>query len=417
MKNKKYILVFIIIVLLIILSFYILIQNKKQNQNENIKDVYELPIEVIGLEKFEEIESFDKQVFEKNIEYYLIYNNLNEITKVEYISFEETENNYILSFTLNNEEQTNLYSKINKADKSYYFWDNRQESSGKSRIDNLDVILRNYDGNLKKQDIENNIKTLANANLPKIYSEIKDKSAKQWKDVYNENIKGINDMGIISEDDFTYIAWDSTNIYSKEIVECNSIKVDTIESEDNKDYYKYSLVITYDNGASINLIMNLANNSDNTNSIYYESNSSLLQIFNSQQIAASKEEFIEVVENFIGNINNIFENTKQKSVNSQMQLYDTNKSLYNNIGIYSAEDFAKVAHRISMDVNWNKNSEMKYYTVNLDNDYQNDDYICVNLCINYNFVDELNISIVLAKNENVTPKVKIIGQNGNIDDM
>lgn len=417
MKNKKYILVFIIIVLLIILSFYILIQNKKQNQNENIKDVYELPIEVIGLEKFEEIESFDKQVFEKNIEYYLIYNNLNEITKVEYISFEETENNYILSFTLNNEEQTNLYSKINKADKSYYFWDNRQESSGKSRIDNLDVILRNYDGNLKKQDIENNIKTLANANLPKIYSEIKDKSAKQWKDVYNENIKGINDMGIISEDDFTYIAWDSTNIYSKEIVECNSIKVDTIESEENKDYYKYSLVITYDNGASINLIMNLANNSDNTNSIYYESNSSLLQIFNSQQIAASKEEFIEVVENFIGNTNNIFENTKQKSVNSQMQLYDTNKSLYNNIGIYSAEDFAKVAHRISMDVNWNKNSEMMYYTVNLDNSYQNDDYICVNLCINYNFVDELNISIVLAKNENVTPKVKIIGQNAGIDDM
>ena len=417
MKNKKYILVFIIIVLLIILSFYILIQNKKQNQNENIKDVYELPIEVIGLEKFEEIESFDKQVFEKNIEYYLIYNNLNEITKVEYISFEETENNYILSFTLNNEEQTNLYSKINKADKSYYFWDNRQESSGKSRIDNLDVILRNYDGNLKKQDIENNIKTLANANLPKIYSEIKDKSAKQWKDVYNENIKGINDMGIISEDDFTYIAWDSTNIYSKEIVECNSIKVDTIESEDNKDYYKYSLVITYDNGASINLIMNLANNSDNTNSIYYESNSSLLQIFNSQQIAASKEEFIEVVENFMGSISNIYENTKQKSINAQMQLFDSNRNLYNSMGIYSSEDFAKVAHRISMDVNWNKNSEMKYYTVNLDNDYQNDDYICVNLCINYNFVDELNISIVLAKNENVTPKVKIIGQNGNIDDM
>lgn len=272
-KNNYFILSTIVIAILIVLIISINYIFKIGIGEKEYMDDYSVPLKIKGAEQIRQITQIDIDDFKKNIEYYIIYNNLEDGNEIEYINYENLNNNYILKFRLNDKNNTIIYSKISKNDKKYYFFEDGQDDNSNPKIYNIVELLKTYDGDLKYADIKNSINNLV-YNIKKIYINTHEYSDKELKTFYQVNSDELKSIGIYSEEDFNSIQKQIVNAIKSDIEEINNIKIEVNEIQDNGEYYSFKLIILYNNWEKIELEGLIAYDKNNLEKIRYMSTES-----------------------------------------------------------------------------------------------------------------------------------------------
>lgn len=299
--------------------------------------------------------------------------------------------------------------------------DNNKKSEG--IIANIDEFYNNYpEITVPKEYLEEKVYTLITKDFRYIIDSTSNNTPYDNLEFYNNNVNIINSMGINSRDDFILIAEDLNN---SSRIDNNLVK--KIEINVNDEYlndiknYVFDLDITYSNNAVVQLRGSIpikygtknANTEDEKyKKIEYSSNSELSKLISKYKNNLQIQNVISYINNLTNNIEQIHNNTAQKSVNQQKQYYKDNEAFYNSLGIINEEDFIKVVLEINNSNDWQVDNKLEYYSIDLNTISNNENYIKFDIVYNYYYGEKINLTINISKRANITPYIRIMGQNG-----
>lgn len=305
--------------------------------------------------------------------------------------------------------------------------DIKNEEQTVSETRNTDGIIYNINNlfnyyseiTVSTKQMEETVDDLITNKFIKIRNETINNTPSQNKEYYVQHKKELDDMGILTSIDFIMIAEQMKNVLKDEKLMPREINVNIDENEINdKDYYKFDLIISYINNAKINLkclvkkqinIKEQANNKID-NKIYFQSNSNLDKIFKSYNRNLNPEEFVLRLNAFIDGFQQIYNNTRLNSLNNQAQYYNFNLLFLNNMGIYSEEDFQYISAQIDSNINWNSQTSFSYYDVTPQNYVEKDGYLCFEVRFIFNQFEEFKITAEVAIND-LKPSVKFTAKS------
>lgn len=313
--------------------------------------------------------------------------------------------------------KNNNKSNIQKAEK-------KENSEG--IIINIDDFYKYYSEiNISRDRLEKTIYKFVTEDLSQIMSETKDNNPEQNIQYYNSNAVKMSNIGIKSKDDFILIAEDLRNCTKSDNAKIYEIKTEFEEEyAKENDYYTFNLIIKYTNSASSNIkcqipinnngIEKTTTSNNNDFKVYYSSNSEIAKINNKYNGLVNIEEMIMLINNFQNSLKEIYDNTSLKSVNDISKYYNDNVEHFNRLGITSEKDFRTIVYQIKNDITW-QGYDSHYYKLDIDDEYQDTDYIGYKLTIIYNYSDNLDVIFYLNKNFSALNKIKISGtKNGGI---
>ena len=139
----------------------------------------------------------------------------------------------------------------------------------------------------------------------------------------------------------------------------------------------------------------------------YHSNSEFANVYTKQGIIADKRDAIDMINNFVNNIKNLCINNELKGTSHQAQYYDLNTASLNKMGIYSADDMQNILLKYSNNISWSKNEQLSYYIIDLNSLKEEENYTTFKFSLIYDYIEQVDLTIELSKEENLIPSVRI----------
>ncbi len=307
----------------------------------------------------------------------------------------------------NNKKQNNTEVKIAKEEKT------------EGIIFNIDDLYKYYSEiNISKEELEKNIYNFITKDLYNIYTATKDKDVEDNRKYYDENYTEIGKMGINTKEDFILIAEDLKNAMKNDSVSVSEIKIE-VEDEylKNTDDYLFNLIIGYTNSGKTKIkcqipIENIGVDKEESpkyRTIEYSANSDIARVFDGYKGPVKVDDYINIIHSFSENIGKIYEDTNSKSINDIIKLYGEKKSEYSMLGIDSVEDFEKIVYQINNDLSWKKDEVYQHYEIDCNNRIEDNKYLGYKVMFNYNYTEQISIVLYIAKNEFVSPIIRVSG--------
>lgn len=275
----------------------------------------------------------------------------------------------------------------------------------KITIENIDVVLSDYSGQVTKDKLRESICLLAIKTIPEIGDETRDKSIAEIEKFYDEKKAMISSREIASKEDYVSIAEEINNYAPKGNLIYRRAKLQVVkDEEDDSDYYKLYLDIEYDRNIILKLKCYLSNNN---NTIEFLSNSQVEQLFKVYKGSVTKSELYNTINEFKNSVQWIRENTKMVSINNQLKFYSENKDRFKKMGINTSEDFIKISTAMSNNVEWTNNTELNHYLISIESLQDNGNNSSIQIEYIYNYIEQLRLKMELSNDDVQVDKIRV----------
>lgn len=265
-------------------------------------------------------------------------------------------------------------------------------------------LYNEYEPKISSENLQKEFYNLLYRTFPEIAESAINLSENKIKDYYNKNKDKINEMHILSEEEFYMIVTQLKDISEEELLLTEyRIDKESIKKLDD-DKISFDITFTYDNGIEVIIGCKISESNDQ---IEFYSHSELDKVFEQYEGNVTRQELIEQINYFIKNVRNIRDASSLKSENQKRQYFDTKSEDLKKYGIITQDDFINIAREINL-LNW-RHSDLafQYYSVNSDT-YTGDVYYnYFEMVLNYNYYGKINLKVGLSRNNNVDPSIKI----------
>ena len=317
--------------------------------------------------------------------------NKNNNTSYNNITEEEKQS---LEYRLD-EPESNLY--VSAADQIDYSKENLLHP------ENMEKAFEGYKGTASIYKIKAVLYKLIIDNSYKIYLDIKDLSDDSIRSYYYNNYDQYKAFQIKSADDFVEISKQIKSAFEKPNYHYSHSFVDIRTIKDVDNYREYVVVVSTNAGAYIRIKIIMSNNSS---SFIIENYDEFEYVYEKYAGVVRKEEIKETLNNYVQkNANEIYSDTRRKTDNEVLQMYDTNKETINAMGIYSKEDYLYMARQTVL-VRWNYHPET-FIRLEIGNCVNDGEYSSYLIRLLYSDNHEMVFKLCLANSVNSNPRMKL----------